>query len=121
MIGKLHLHPRRKRFGFDALELADSTRGAGNDYVDWLHGEVPLDRWAMAHGATPNGWIGRPNHLPEERPTRFGASPGPSSFSGSATPPPRSSSTCRSLTRTRRSRRPRGSSIATTAWNCLSR
>ena len=71
MIGKLHLHPRRKRFGFDALELADSTRGAGNDYVDWLHGEVPLDRWAMAHGATPNGWIGRPNHLPEEKTHTF--------------------------------------------------
>ena len=66
MIGKIHLHPQRRRFGFDAMELADSTRGEGNDYLDWLHGEIPLDRWAMAHGATPNGWIGRPNHLPEE-------------------------------------------------------
>ena len=66
MIGKIHLYPQRRRFGFDAMELADSTRGEGNDYLDWLHGEIPLDRWAMAHGATPNGWIGRPNHLPEE-------------------------------------------------------
>ena len=68
MIGKLHLWPPRQRFGFDCVEWAESTRGppanAGNDYLDWLHGEVPVDRWAMAHGATPNGWIGRPNHLP---------------------------------------------------------
>jgi arylsulfatase len=71
MIGKLHLHPVRKRFGFDAMELADSTRGGDNDYLDWLRGEQPPDRWAMAHGATPNGWIGRPNHLPEERTHTF--------------------------------------------------
>ena len=51
--------------------MADSTRGGHNDYLDWLHGEVPLNRWAMAHGATPNGWIGRPSHLPEEQTHAF--------------------------------------------------
>ena len=66
MVGKSHLNPRRGRFGFDVMELADGTRGTDNEYLDWLHGEAPQDRWAMAHGATPNGWIGRPNHLPEE-------------------------------------------------------
>ena len=71
MIGKIHLFPNRKRYGFDVMELADGTRGKDNDYLDWLHGEVPLDRWAMAHGATPNGWIGRPNHLPEEKTHTF--------------------------------------------------
>ena len=71
MVGKLHLHPKRKRFGFDVLELADSTRADDNEYLDWLQGEFPLDRWAMAHGATPNGWIGRPNHLPEEKTHTF--------------------------------------------------
>ena len=71
MIGKLHLQPNRRRFGFDAMELANGTRGKDNDYLDWLHGEVPLDRWAMAHGVTPNGWIGRPSHLPEERTHTF--------------------------------------------------
>ena len=35
MIGKLHLHPPRKRYGFDHLQLADATRGGNNDYVDW--------------------------------------------------------------------------------------
>ena len=69
--GKLHLSPKRKRYGFDRMSVADSTRGGYNDYLDWLHGEVPLNRWAMAHGATPNGWIGRPSHLPEERTHAF--------------------------------------------------
>ena len=71
MVGKLHLHPKRHRFGFDVMELADSTRADDNEYLDWLQGEFPLDRWAMAHGATPNGWIGRPNHLPEEKTHTF--------------------------------------------------
>ena len=57
--------------GSTGWSLADSTRGATNDYLDWLHGEIPLNRWAMAHGATPNGWIGRPSHLPEERTHAF--------------------------------------------------
>ena len=71
MVGKLHLHPKRQRFGFDVMELADSTRADDNEYLDWLQGEFPMDRWAMAHGATPNGWIGRPNHLPEEKTHTF--------------------------------------------------
>jgi arylsulfatase len=68
MVGKLHLSPARKRFGFDHLVLANSPRGRENDYVEWLAQRgalAPLERWAMAHGATPNGWIGRPFHLDE--------------------------------------------------------
>ncbi len=71
LCGKLHLAPKRKRFGFDGMDLADSTRGPANDYLDWLHGTPPLSRWAMAHGATPNGWIGRPSHLPETKTHAF--------------------------------------------------
>ncbi|MBI3972407.1 MAG: arylsulfatase [Chloroflexi bacterium] len=71
MIGKLHLSPPRKRYGFDHMQLADSTRGANNDYLRWLDGEWPKDRWAMAHGVTPNGWIGRPSHLPETQTHAF--------------------------------------------------
>jgi arylsulfatase A-like enzyme len=81
MVGKLHLYPPRKRFGFHRLLLADSTRGGNNDYVDWLAGPgsvgqsttaaAPLDRWAMAHGASPNGWIGRPTHLHETQTHAF--------------------------------------------------
>ena len=65
MVGKLHLWPNRKRYGFDHMLLADGTRGKDNDYLDWLGGAVPIERWAMAHGTTPNGWIGRPTHLDE--------------------------------------------------------
>lgn len=69
MIGKLHLRPPRKRFGFDHIQLANSTRGEHNDYVEWLekqHGRTEIDP-GMAHGLSSNGWVGRPHHLPEEQ------------------------------------------------------
>lgn len=69
MIGKLHLNPPRKRYGFDHLQLADATRGVHNDYVDWLqqyHRRNDVDP-GMAHGVSANGWVGRPHHLPEEQ------------------------------------------------------
>lgn len=71
MVGKMHLFPQRKRYGFHRMALADSTRGPNNDYLDWLSGEVPSDRWAMAHGVSPNGWIARPSHLDETRTHSF--------------------------------------------------
>ena len=69
MIGKLHLMPARKRYGFDHLQLADATRGDNNDYVDWLqqyYHRNDVDP-GMAHGVSANGWVGRPHHLPEEQ------------------------------------------------------
>ncbi|MCP4247692.1 MAG: sulfatase-like hydrolase/transferase, partial [bacterium] len=69
MIGKLHLSPLRKRYGFDHMQLADATRGRENDYVEWLreqHGRVEADP-GMAHGVSSNGWVGRPHSLPEEQ------------------------------------------------------
>ena len=88
MIGKLHLFPQRKRYGFQRLQLADSTaRRATTTTCDWLDGGAsPTDRWAMAHGVTPNGWIGRPSHLPETRPTPSGASARRSSSSQTRDP-----------------------------------
>ena len=71
MVGKMHLWPQRKRYGFHRMALADSTRGPNNDYLDWLSGEVPTDRWAMAHGVSPNGWIARPTHLHETQTHTF--------------------------------------------------
>ncbi|MDP6126161.1 MAG: sulfatase-like hydrolase/transferase, partial [Candidatus Latescibacteria bacterium] len=72
MIGKMHLHPRRRRFGFEHVQLADNTRGDDNDYIDWLQaqGVSPADP-GVAHGVSPNGWVGRPNHLPEEHSHSF--------------------------------------------------
>ena len=69
MIGKLHLNPMRKRYGFNHIQLADATRGNNNDYVEWLqqyHGRNDIDP-GMAHGVSANGWVGRPHHLPEEQ------------------------------------------------------
>ena len=69
MVGKLHLEPPRKRYGFDHLQLADATRGNNNDYVDWLqqcHHRNEAHP-GVAHGVSANGWVGRPHHLPEEQ------------------------------------------------------
>lgn len=71
MIGKLHLHPKRKRFGFHHMRLADGLRGSPeiNDYVDWLqrkHGRWENDI-AKAHGVGSNSFVGRPSNLPEEQ------------------------------------------------------
>jgi arylsulfatase A-like enzyme len=71
MIGKLHLWPKRKRYGFHHMQLADSTRAEHNDYLLWLRGPHPLDRWAMAHGVSPNGWSARPSHLDETQTHAF--------------------------------------------------
>lgn len=78
MVGKLHLFPYRKRYGFDHMMLSDSTHESGggdrehNDYVEWLieGGAVPIEP-GVAHGVSPNGWIGRPNYLPEEKTHTF--------------------------------------------------
>ncbi len=77
MVGKLHLFPSRKRYGFDHIRLAESTRGGNNDYTDWLMegGAVPLEGGAshagVAHGVSANGWVGRPHYLPEDRTHTF--------------------------------------------------
>ena len=69
MIGKLHMNPKRKRYGFDHMQLADATRGDHNDYVEWLQQYHKRNEMhpGMAHGISSNGWIGRPHHLPEEQ------------------------------------------------------
>lgn len=77
MIGKLHLYPLRKRYGFEHLTLADASHSwdgtiGENEYVDWLResGE-PLIEPGIAHGVDVNGWVGRPTHLPEEKTHTF--------------------------------------------------
>lgn len=74
LIGKLHLEPKRKRYGFEHLDLADTqyefARGGpshANDYVEWLMGQVgsPAIGPAVGHGVNANSWVGRPGNLPE--------------------------------------------------------
>ena len=71
MIGKLHLQPQRRRYGFDAMELAD---GIGGDYVDWLRerGLTPLqtpDRLGIGSCS----WIARPYGAEDDRSYAFWA------------------------------------------------
>jgi arylsulfatase len=70
LIGKLHLAPKGKRFGFEIQELADGPyEYEGNAYTRWLrdeHGIKDVDA-GIAHGVDVNGWIGRPGHLTEQQ------------------------------------------------------
>jgi len=68
LVGKLHLWPHRKRYGFESADWSDAPKhhDCGDDYVRFLkrHGIV----WpgaAMAGGQNMNGWVSRPWHLDE--------------------------------------------------------
>ena len=65
LVGKLHMYPHRKRYGFDNMVWADSQRD-NNDYAEWLgdNGATSLEM-GLAHGVSTNGWVGRPSHLDE--------------------------------------------------------
>jgi len=68
MIGKLHLQPQRRRYGFDSMELADGLGGRSNDYVDWLRAKgVTPDREPDAVGMGSCSWLAKAHHLPEEQ------------------------------------------------------
>ncbi|MEX0652720.1 MAG: sulfatase-like hydrolase/transferase [Phycisphaeraceae bacterium] len=71
LIGKLHLHPQGKRYGYDNMILSetsnwrpDSATQKRNDYVDFLraHG---VDTHPNLHGINGNGRLARPHHLDE--------------------------------------------------------
>ena len=65
LVGKLHLSPPRKRYGFDHMIWADN-HGPGQDYDEWLHEQgVIHERPGTAHGVSSNAWVGRPSHLDE--------------------------------------------------------
>ncbi|MEX0775150.1 MAG: sulfatase-like hydrolase/transferase [Phycisphaeraceae bacterium] len=74
MIGKLHLHPPRRRYGFNHVQLGNSVHAmADSDYIRWLvetHGRHEM-KPGMAHGLDGNGWVGRPHILPEEQMLTF--------------------------------------------------
>ena len=66
LVGKLHMYPPRKRYGFDHVIWADSPWGE-NDYTNWLHENgVQSVSPGVAHGQDMNSWVARPSHLPEE-------------------------------------------------------
>ena len=66
LVGKLHLHPKRKLYGFMSADWSDGPyAGPSGDYVRWLETEGIPAREMEAHGAHNNGWVARPWHLDE--------------------------------------------------------
>ncbi len=64
-MGKLHLWPHRKLYGFDSANWSDGP-SHGGDYQRFLDRELPgVPNQALAHGANVNGWMSRPWHLDE--------------------------------------------------------
>ena len=71
LIGKLHMYPPRKRYGFDNMVLSeqleyrpDSAWFSQNDYADWLAKQgQQFNPAALGTGA--NSWVARPWHLDE--------------------------------------------------------
>ena len=69
LVGKLHLQPRGKRFGFEHQVLSDAPLQYDDAYARWLrdvHGRREVDA-VCSHGQDPNGWVARPTHLPDEQ------------------------------------------------------
>ncbi|MEM1059723.1 MAG: sulfatase-like hydrolase/transferase [Verrucomicrobiota bacterium] len=71
LVGKLHMHPQRKRYGFDHMVLSDSANlrptsryAAHNDYTDWLRSRG-IDTHPQLNGISGNGRLARPYHLDE--------------------------------------------------------
>src|SRR5437588_658697 len=67
LVGKLHMWPRRVRYGFQSTDWADGPRaGINNDYQRFLLREGITAPYASdAHGVGGNAWTARPWHLDE--------------------------------------------------------
>ncbi len=72
LVGKLHLHPQRKRFGYDHMIRGDSANHRptsptqnDNDYSHWL-AEKGVEFAGNGHGVNGNARNARPFHLQED-------------------------------------------------------
>jgi len=71
LVGKLHLWPPRKLYGFDSADWSDKPdtnprRGPEDDYQRFLRHEGVTAPWAsMGHGIGSNNWVGRAWHMDE--------------------------------------------------------
>lgn len=71
LVGKLHLYPDRKKYGFDSTDWADNpaqhdTSVIDDDYQMFLQEQgLYGPDIARAHGVDENGWVARPFHLDE--------------------------------------------------------
>ena len=62
LVGKLHLHPLRKRYGFHSADWSDSPRSTNDDdYQRFLQRHAADAQFISdAHGVGNNSWIARP-------------------------------------------------------------
>ncbi len=72
LVGKLHQHPQRKRFGYDHMILSDSANDRPtspsqrhNEYTAWL-ADRGFSHHSNAHGISGNGRLARPWTASEE-------------------------------------------------------
>ena len=69
LVGKLHLWPIRKLYGFDSADWSDTSSASGSmdcDYQRFLRREgVHAPRGSSAHGVGSNSWVARPWHMEE--------------------------------------------------------
>lgn len=72
LVGKIHLHPQRKRYGYDHMILSDSANDrptspyqGQNDYTSWLR-DRGVTHHSNAHGISGNGRVARPWTMSEE-------------------------------------------------------
>jgi arylsulfatase A-like enzyme len=72
LVGKLHLHPQRKRYGFDHMILSDSAvhrptskYQQHNDYLTWLR-DQGFTHHSTSHGINGNSRVARPWTAGEE-------------------------------------------------------
>ena len=69
LVGKLHLWPKRKLYGFHSADWSDTVAapyGTDNDYVRFLRREgLTSPNPAMANGVGTCSWMTRPWHLEE--------------------------------------------------------
>jgi arylsulfatase len=68
LVGKLHLWPHRKLYGFNSADWSDGPAplpGIG-DYEQYLYDNgINSAKAGISHGCDQNGWISRPWHLDE--------------------------------------------------------
>ncbi|MBD3240518.1 MAG: arylsulfatase [Chitinivibrionales bacterium] len=65
LVGKLHLWPQRKLYGFMSEDWADSPI-VGEDYQRFLRDNgVTMPEPGVGHGCSQNGYVARPWHLDE--------------------------------------------------------
>ncbi len=66
LVGKLHLWPHRKLYGFCSADWSDAPGHDEDDYARWLRRNgIGHPDAGLSHGASQNGYVARPWHLEE--------------------------------------------------------